>query len=173
MLEVNVNLQGKTVLVTGAAGFVGSNLVMKLLECERDVTVVGIDSLNDYYDVSIKEYRLKEIEKSSANSASRWIFIKGNIADRDFVEKIFTDYDISVCVNLAAQAGVRYSIENPFAYVESNVVGFLNILECCRHNQIKHLVYGRNACHRATDNNISAVITDIKAHNTSYTHIPV
>ena len=145
MLDVNVKLEGKTVLVTGAAGFVGANLVMKLMECERDVKIIGVDSVNDYYDVSIKEYRLKEIEEKSKNSSCNWIFLKGNIADRDFIEKIFEEYKISVCVNLAAQAGVRYSITNPGAYIEANIIGFYNILEAVRHHGIEHLVYASSS----------------------------
>lgn len=145
MLDINVKLEGKTVLVTGAAGFVGANLVMKLMKCEKNVRIIGVDSVNDYYDVSIKEYRLKEIEERSKSSSCEWIFLRGNIANRDFIEKIFEEYGICVCVNLAAQAGVRYSITNPDAYIEANIIGFYNILEAVRHHSVEHLVYASSS----------------------------
>ena len=114
MLTPNVNLTGKAILVTGAAGFIGSNLVMELLRTVDNVTIVGLDNMNDYYDVSIKEYRLQEIDKLAATkSDSKWIFVKGNLADKALIEQLFTDYGFAVVVNLAAQAGVRYSITNP------------------------------------------------------------
>ena len=119
MLTPNVNLNGKTILVTGAAGFIGSNLVMELLRTAENVTIVGLDNMNAYYDVSIKEYRLQEIDKLAAEKpASRWIFVKGNLADKALIEQLFTDYGFAVVVNLAAQAGVRYSITNPDVYME-------------------------------------------------------
>ena len=137
MLEYNVNLNGKTVLVTGAAGFIGSNLVKRLFSDYEDIRIVGIDSITDYYDVGIKQARLDEI-----NSLGRdWEFVHESIANREAVEKIFTDNRVAVVVNLAAQAGVRYSITNPDAYVESNLIGFYNILEACRHHEVEHLVY--------------------------------
>ncbi len=146
MYTVNVTLQNKTVLVTGAAGFIGANLVTKLLDTEMPMTIIGIDNMNDYYDVSIKEYRLSEIEKTAEKYPnSKWTFINGNIADRDTIDKIFKDYKPSVVVNLAAQAGVRYSITNPDVYIESNIIGFYNILEACRHNVVEHLVYASSS----------------------------
>jgi len=146
MLTPNVNLKGKTVLVTGAAGFIGANLVKELLNTVENICVVGIDSVNDYYDVSIKNYRLDEINKlAEEKKGSCWIFAKGNIADKEFIDKIFEDYKPAVVVNLAAQAGVRYSITNPDVYIESNIIGFYNILEACRHNMVEHLVYASSS----------------------------
>lgn len=146
MLTPNVDLVGKRILVTGAAGFIGSNLVMELLRTVNDITVVGLDNMNDYYDVAIKEYRLREIEKLAAeNNDSKWIFIKGNIADKMLIEKTFEEYGFDVVVNLAAQAGVRYSITNPDVYIESNLIGFYNILESCRSHPVAHLVYASSS----------------------------
>jgi len=146
MLAQNVNLSGKTVLVTGAAGFIGSNLVIELMKTVKNITVIGIDNMNDYYDVSIKEYRLREIEKLAAEKAgSKWIFIKGNIADRALINENFEKYSFDVVVNLAAQAGVRYSITNPDVYIESNIIGFYNILEACRDHPVEHLVYASSS----------------------------
>ena len=156
MLQYNIDLNGKTVLVTGAAGFIGSNLVKRLLNEFENITVIGIDSITDYYDVNIKYERLKEIENiidvhsRQINSNSRsinntWTFIKGNIADKTLIDKVFTDNNIDVVVNLAAQAGVRYSITNPDAYIESNLIGFYNILEACRHHEVSHLVYASSS----------------------------
>ena len=141
-----VDLHKKTILVTGAAGFIGSNLVKRLYEDMKDVTVIGIDNMNDYYDVQLKEARLSEL---SANPS--FVFIKGSIADKALVEDIFRQYQPQVVVNLAAQAGVRYSIINPDAYIESNLIGFYNILEACRHSYdegntpVEHLVYASNS----------------------------
>lgn len=146
MLIPNVELNNKTILVTGAAGFIGANLVTELLRTVHPVTVIGLDSMNAYYDVSIKDYRLTEIEKvAAAYPASRFEFIRGNIADKDLIERVFTDHNIAVVVNLAAQAGVRYSITNPDAYIESNIIGFYNILEACRHHPVEHLVYASSS----------------------------
>lgn len=142
-----IDLQGKTVLVTGAAGFIGSNLVMELFRTIPDIRIVGIDNLNPYYDVSIKEWRLKEIEKMDG----QWMFIKGDISDKETIDQIFAEYQPSVVVNLAAQAGVRYSIQNPDAYIQSNLIGFYNILEACRHSYdngatgVEHLVYASSS----------------------------
>ena len=135
-----VNLEKKTILVTGAAGFIGANLVRRICEESPSSTVIGIDSLNDYYDVTLKEYRLKELEKYPS-----FVFIKGNIADKPLMFEIFEKYRPAVAVNLAAQAGVRYSITNPDAYVESNLIGFFNILEACRHYPVEHLVYASSS----------------------------
>ena len=144
MLTPNIDLKGKKILVTGAAGFIGAYLVKELFEKEENVTVVGLDSMNDYYDVSLKEFRLDEIEKLD-KKGSKWVFIKGNIADKQLIESIFDEYKFDVVVKLAAQAGVRYSITNPEAYIESNIVGFFNILEACRHNPVEHLVYASSS----------------------------
>ena len=142
----------QTILVTGAAGFIGSNLVMELLRSQSPVQIIGLDNMNDYYDVSIKEYRLEQIAASAIeHSESRWIFIKGNLADKALIDKIFADYQPEIVVNLAAQAGVRYSITNPDAYIESNIIGFYNILEACRHSYdngskgVEHLVYASSS----------------------------
>ena len=146
MLTPNVDLNGKTILVTGAAGFIGANLVMELLRTLDCVYIVGLDNVNDYYDVSIKQWRLTEIEALAAQKpASRWTFRKGNIADRKLVEDCFEAYSFDVVVNLAAQAGVRYSITNPDVYMESNIIGFYNILEACRNHPVEHLVYASSS----------------------------
>ena len=146
MLEQNVSLNGKTVLVTGAAGFIGSNLVTELMKTIENIKIVGIDNMNDYYDVSIKEYRLREIEKLAAEkSGCKWIFVKGSIADRVLIDECFEKYGFDVAVNLAAQAGVRYSITNPDVYIESNIIGFYNILEACRNHPVEHLVYASSS----------------------------
>lgn len=140
MVEYNVKLNGKKIFVTGAAGFIGANLVKRLLNTYDDITVIGIDNLNDYYDVSIKQERLIAFENNPA-----FVFVKGNIADKTLITEIFEKYRPEVVVNLAAQAGVRYSITNPDAYIESNLVGFFNILEACRHYPVEHLVYASSS----------------------------
>lgn len=146
MLTPNVNLKNKSILVTGAAGFIGSNLVKELLKTIESVHIVGIDNMSDYYDVSIKDYRLKEIEDLAKKyPQSKWEFVKANIADKNLIDELFNKYNFNVVVNLAAQAGVRYSIENPDAYIESNIIGFYNILEACRHNPVEHLVYASSS----------------------------
>lgn len=141
MVQYNVLLEGKTVLVTGAAGFIGSNLVTRLFQDVKDIKVIGIDNMTDYYDVNIKYERLREIEALGHD----WVFVKESIANKEAVERIFTNNKISVVVNLAAQAGVRYSITNPDAYIESNLIGFYNILEACRHHDVEHLVYASSS----------------------------
>lgn len=152
MLISNVNLTNKTILVTGAAGFIGANLVTELLKTTESIRIIGIDNMNDYYDVSIKEHRLTEIEKLAANYPdSIWTFIKGSIADKTLIDSVFTQYKPAVVVNLAAQAGVRYSITNPDVYIESNLIGFYNILEASRHSYdngeagVEHLVYASSS----------------------------
>lgn len=141
MVQYNVSFGGKTVLVTGAAGFIGSNLVKRLFHEFKNIKVVGIDSITDYYDVNIKYERLKEIESIGGD----WTFVKANIADKTAVNELFEKYHFAVVVNLAAQAGVRYSITNPDAYIESNLIGFYNILEACRHHPVEHLVYASSS----------------------------
>ena len=134
----------KTILVTGSAGFIGSNLVKRLFKDMEEGTIVGIDNLNNYYDVSLKEYRLRELDKAKPASIS-YQFVKGSIADRELINRLFAEYKFDIVVNLAAQAGVRYSIENPDVYIESNIIGFYNILEACRHNPVEHLVYASSS----------------------------
>ena len=139
-------LADKTILVTGAAGFIGANLALRLLKEVPQVNLIGLDSVNDYYDVSIKEYRLRQIQElADKKTDSRWTFIKGNLADKELISRIFEEYHPAVVVNLAAQAGVRYSITNPDVYIESNILGFYNILEACRHNPVEHLVYASSS----------------------------
>ena len=146
MKLINVELSQKTILVTGAAGFIGSYLVMKLLESVPQAHIIGVDNCNDYYDVSLKEYRLKEIDKMAATQeGSTWTLVKGNIADKALIDRLFAEFKPAVVVNLAAQAGVRYSIDHPDVYMESNIIGFYNILEACRHNPVEHLVYASSS----------------------------
>ena len=145
-------IQGKVILISGVAGFIGANLSIELLRSNSPVQIIGIDNMNDYYDVSIKEYRLEKIKSmSESRPDSTWTFIKGSIADRELVNEIFQKYEPSIVVNLAAQAGVRYSITNPDAYIDSNLIGFYNILEACRHSYnngqpgVQHLVYASSS----------------------------
>lgn len=151
MLAKNIDLTGKCILVTGAAGFIGANLVMELLRTVRDVRIVGIDNMNDYYDVALKEYRLKQIEEIAAGVTGQFTLIKGSIADKELVNQCFVQYQPGVVVNLAAQAGVRYSIENPDVYMESNLIGFYNMIEACRHSYdngaegVLHFVYASSS----------------------------
>ncbi|MBE6949666.1 MAG: NAD-dependent epimerase/dehydratase family protein [Ruminococcaceae bacterium] len=148
----NIDLNDKRILVTGAAGFIGSNLVQELLNTVENAHIIGIDNMNDYYDVSIKEYRLEQIERLSAEKPnSTWVFKKANIADKAMIDDVFKTYKPDIVVNLAAQAGVRYSISNPDAYIEANLIGFYNILEACRHSYdgsekgVEHLVYASSS----------------------------
>ena len=150
-MKKSIDLNNKYILVTGGAGFIGANLILRLLkECEG-VTIVNIDNMNDYYDPTLKEYRLALIDKAVEESKSKHIFVKGSIADKTVVNKLFKEYDFSVVVNLAAQAGVRYSIDHPDVYIESNIIGFYNILEACRHSYdggktgVEHLVYASSS----------------------------
>lgn len=165
MLTPNVELNNKTILVTGAAGFIGSNLVKELINTLDFAHIVGLDNLNDYYDVSIKEYRLAEIEKLAAQkNSSKWTFVRGNIADKALIEKLFEEHKFSVVVNLAAQAGVRYSITNPDVYIEANIIGFYNILEACRNHPVEHLVYASSSSVYGTNKKIP-YSTDDKVDN--------
>ena len=141
MVDYDISLDGKTILVTGVAGFIGSNLVKRLFNDAKNIKVIGIDSITDYYDVNIKYERLKEIEALGKD----WTFVHDSIANKEAVEEIFSKNKISVVVNLAAQAGVRYSITNPDAYIQSNLIGFYNILEACRHHEVEHLVYASSS----------------------------
>ncbi len=155
MLTPNVALENKKVLVTGAAGFIGSNLVMELLRTVKGISVVGLDNMNDYYDVSIKEYRLAEIDRLAAEHPDcTWTFVKGNLADRPLIDSLFSEHGFAVVVNLAAQAGVRYSITNPDVYIESNLIGFYNILEACRAYPVEHLVYASSSSVYGTNKKI-------------------
>lgn len=161
-----IELKGKTVLVTGAAGFIGSNLVIELFKTIEDINIVGIDNMNDYYDVAIKEWRLSEIEKMN----EKWTFIKGDISDKSMIDELFIKYKPAVVVNLAAQAGVRYSITNPDAYIQSNLIGFYNILEACRHSYdngetgVEHLVYASSSSVYGTNKKVP-YSTDDKVDN--------
>ena len=147
MLQYNIDLENKTILLTGAAGFIGANLTMRLMKDVPSAHIVGIDNMNDYYDPALKDFRLSQIEKLGGN----WTFVRGDIADKALIDKLFAQYNFDVVVNLAAQAGVRYSITNPDAYIQSNLIGFYNILEACRHSYdggkkgVEHLVYASSS----------------------------
>lgn len=145
MSKVKIGLNYKTILVTGSPGFIGANLVLRLLKEMTGGTVISLDNMNDYYDPALKEYRLGLIEEAAKASPVKHIFIKGSIADKVLIDHIFADYKPAVVVNLAAQAGVRYSIDHPDVYIESNLIGFYNILEACRHNPVEHLVYASSS----------------------------
>ena len=144
-MKVKVALDGKTILVTGSPGFIGANLVIRLLTTLTSGTVVSLDNMNDYYEVSLKEWRLEQIEKIAAASPVNHIFIRGSIGDKALVDSLFQQYHFDIVVNLAAQAGVRYSIDHPDVYIESNIIGFYNLLEACRHNPVEHLVYASSS----------------------------
>lgn len=145
MSKVKIDLNNQTILVTGSPGFIGANLVLRMLKEMSSGTVISLDNMNDYYDPALKEYRLGLIEEAAKVSPVKHIFIKGSIADKALVDQIFADYKPSIVVNLAAQAGVRYSIDHPDVYIESNLIGFYNILEACRHNPVEHLVYASSS----------------------------
>lgn len=171
MRDANIRLENKTILITGVAGFIGANLAMKLLNSVQSLSVIGIDNMNEYYDVSIKEYRLKEIERLVLNNKSiQWKFIRGSISDKKLVQDIFKEYKPDIVVNLAAQAGVRYSITNPDVYIESNLMGFYNILEACRHSYdngqkgVEHLVYASSSSVYGTNKKVP-YSTDDKVDN--------
>ena len=145
MNKVPVELGGKTVLVTGSPGFIGAFLVLRLLREMPSGTVISLDNMNDYYDPALKEYRLRMIEEAEKSSPVKHVFLRGSIADRALVDRVFSEYKPAVVVNLAAQAGVRYSIDHPDAYIESNIIGFYNILEACRREPVEHLVYASSS----------------------------
>ncbi|MBR2207186.1 MAG: NAD-dependent epimerase/dehydratase family protein [Synergistaceae bacterium] len=144
-MKTQINLNEKNILITGSPGFIGANLVIRLLSELSGSKIISVDNFNNYYDVGLKHYRRDLIEKAAKTSKATHEFIKGNIADKNFVDDLFARYKFDVVVNLAAQAGVRYSIENPATYIESNIVGFFNILEACRHNPVEHLVYASSS----------------------------
>ena len=160
MLQYNVALEGKTILVTGVAGFVGANLAKRLLSDFRDIRIIGIDSITNYYDVRLKYERLEELKKFGDS----FVFIKDSIANKSVVETLFATYHPQIVVNLAAQAGVRYSITNPDAYIESNLIGFYNILEACRHHEVEHLVYASSSSVYGTNKKVP-YSTDDKVDN--------
>ena len=145
MSKVKLDLNGKSILVTGSPGFIGANLVLRLLKEMNSGLIVSLDNMNDYYDPALKEYRLSLIEKAAEDSPVKHIFVKGSIADKQLVDSLFAEYKFDIVVNLAAQAGVRYSIDHPDVYIESNIIGFYNILEACRHNPVEHLVYASSS----------------------------
>lgn len=145
MSKTRIDLNGKTILVTGSPGFIGANLVLRLLKEMSSGTVVSLDNMNNYYDPALKEYRLSLIKEAAITSPVRHVFVKGSIGDKALIDKLFAEYHFDVVVNLAAQAGVRYSIDHPDVYIESNIIGFYNILEACRHNPVEHLVYASSS----------------------------
>ena len=162
-----MDLKDKTILITGAAGFIGANLVTELMKSGDPMTLVGLDNMNDYYDVSLKEYRLGEIEKLAADTPQvQWTFIKGDLADKALIDRIFNEYKFDIVVNLAAQAGVRYSITNPDAYIQSNLIGFYNILEACRHSYydgakgVEHLVYASSSSVYGSNKKVPYAVED-------------
>ena len=145
MSKTRIDLNGKTILVTGSPGFIGANLVLRLMKEMSSGIVVSLDNMNDYYDPALKEYRLSLIKEAAITSPVRHVFVKGSIGDKALIDKLFAEYHFDVVVNLAAQAGVRYSIDHPDVYIESNIIGFYNILEACRHNPVEHLVYASSS----------------------------
>lgn len=164
-MKSNNTVNNRNVLVTGSAGFIGSNLALRLMETYEPITVVGLDNMNDYYDVSLKEYRLRLIDEAvHKNPLVTWRFVRGNIADKALVESLFEEYRFDIVVNLAAQAGVRYSIDHPDVYIESNIIGFYNILEACRHYPVEHLVYASSSSVYGSNKNIP-YSTDDKVDN--------
>lgn len=167
MITDRIDLSGETVLITGGAGFIGSHLAIALLETVKNITIVGIDNLNDYYDVSLKRDRLAEIEKHTVGSLKKFVFIEGSIADAGVISSVFETWKPSVVVNLAAQAGVRYSITNPDAYMESNIMGFYRILEACRHSRddgrtgVKHLIYASSSSVYGANKKVPYAVEDM------------
>ena len=167
MSKVPVELNNKTILVTGSPGFIGAYLVIRLLKELTGGTVISFDSMNDYYEVSLKEWRLSQVEKAAASSSVKHIFVQGNLADKTLVNQIFESYRPAVVVNLAAQAGVRYSIEHPDAYIESNIIGFYNILEACRHYPVEHLVYASSSSVYGGNKKVPFSVDDMVDHPVS------
>ena len=145
MTKQHIELNGSTILVTGSPGFIGANLVMRLLDDMSSGTIVSLDNINDYYEVGLKEWRLEQIDKAAEASSVKHVFVKGSIGEKALVDELFERYHFDIVVNLAAQAGVRYSIDHPDVYIESNIIGFYNILEACRHYPVKHLVYASSS----------------------------
>ena len=144
-MKIPIDLNGKNILVTGSPGFIGANLVLRLLRELEGGTVVSLDNMNDYYEVSLKEYRLRQIEQAAKRARARHVFVRGSLGDRTLLEELFEKYRFDVVVNLAAQAGVRWSIDHPDVYIESNILGFYNLLEACRHHPVRHLVYASSS----------------------------
>ena len=143
--KYKIQLNNKTILITGSPGFIGANLVMRLLKEMQGGVIVSLDNMNDYYDIALKDWRLNQIDAVAARSSVKHIFVKGSIADKALVDELFIKYKFDIVVNLAAQAGVRYSIDHPDVYIESNIIGFYNILEACRHYPVEHLVYASSS----------------------------
>lgn len=167
MSKTAVELNNKTILVTGSPGFIGAYLVIRLLKVLSGGTVISLDNMNDYYEVSLKEWRLKQVEAAAAESPVRHVFIRGSIADKALVEDIFTRYRPAVVVNLAAQAGVRYSIDHPDVYIESNIIGFYNLLEACRHHPVEHLVYASSSSVYGGNKKVPFSVDDMVDHPVS------
>ena len=162
--KVQIELNGKTILVTGSPGFIGANLVLRLLKEMTSGTVISMDNMNDYYDPALKEYRLSLIEEAAKDSPVSHIFIRGSIADKELLDRVFAEHKPAIVVNLAAQAGVRYSIDHPDVYMESNLIGFYNILEACRHNPVEHLVYASSSSVYGGNKKVP-FSTDVKVDN--------
>ena len=166
-MKQRVDLNGKTVLVTGCPGFIGSYLVMRLFREMDGGTVISFDSMNDYYEVSLKEWRLAQVEKAAEAAKVKHVFVRGNLADKALVFDVFEKYRPAVVVNLAAQAGVRYSIDHPDAYIESNIIGFFNILEACRHYPVEHLVYASSSSVYGGNKKVPFAVEDMVDHPVS------
>ena len=167
MSKVPVELNNKTILVTGCPGFIGAYLVIRLLKELSGGTVISFDSMNDYYEVSLKEWRLTQVEQAAAASPVKHVFVQGNLADKALVNQVFETYRPAVVVNLAAQAGVRYSIDHPDAYIESNIIGFYNILEACRHYPVEHLVYASSSSVYGGNKKVPFSVDDMVDHPVS------
>lgn len=166
-MKTKIDLNNKSILVTGSPGFIGANLVIRLLSTLSGGRIVSLDNMNDYYDVSLKEWRLKQIKESAANSPVEHVFIKGDLADKGLIDRLFFDYKFDVVVNLAAQAGVRYSIDHPDVYINSNIIGFYNILEACRHNPVQHLVYASSSSVYGGNKKVPFSVDDMVDHPVS------
>ena len=162
-----IDLNGKTILVTGSPGFIGAFLVLRLLRDLTGGTVISLDNMNDYYDPALKEYRLRRIEEAAKSAKAKHVFIRGSIADKALIDRVFADYHPQIVVNLAAQAGVRYSIDHPDTYIESNLIGFYNILEACRHNGVEHLVYASSSSVYGGNKKVPFSVEDMVDHPVS------